>query len=200
MSESKGVTPKKLAAAVSIIVAAFVSIVLVSSAASSYNGMKSMFDTAEDVSLEELAYTYGSDSLGYFSSASEMKELSSSDFLMSYSSGDNVVSLIDISKIDMDEEDSDVREAVAGMVELPQQSENLLNVLYNKGYFIEKISLGDTNGILCSGSEAIDELRDAIATDYEEIMCYLSESGRVIFVSGESESLSKLIKTYKESD
>ena len=200
MSESKGVTPKKLAAAVSIIVAAFVSIVLVSSAASSYNGMKSMFDTAEDVSLEELAYTYGSDSLGYFSSASEMKELSSSDFLMSYSSGDNVVSLIDISKIDMDEEDSDVREAVAGMVELPQQSENLLNVLYSKGYFIEKISLGDTNGILCSGSEAIDELRDAIATDYEEIMCYLSESGRVIFVSGESESLSKLIKTYKESD
>ena len=200
MSESKGVTPKKLAAAVSIIVAAFVSIVLVSSAASSYNGMKSMFDTAEDVSLEELAYTYGSDSLGYFSSASEMKELSSSDFLMSYSSGDNVVSLIDISKIDMDDEDSDVREAVAGMVELPQQSENLLNVLYNKGYFIEKISLGDTNGILCSGSEAIDELRDAIATDYEEIMCYLSESGRVIFVSGESESLSKLIKTYKESD
>ena len=200
MSESKGVTPKKLAAAVSIIVAAFVSIVLVSSAASSYNGMKSVFDTAEDVSLEELAYTYGSDSLGYFSSASEMKELSSSDFLMSYSSGDNVVSLIDISKIDMDEEDSDVREAVAGMVELPQQSENLLNVLYNKGYFIEKISLGDTNGILCSGSEAIDELRDAIATDYEEIMCYLSENGRVIFVSGESESLSKLIKTYKESD
>lgn len=200
MSESKGVTPKKLAAAVSIIVAAFVSIVLVSSAASSYNGMKSMFDTAEDVSLEELVYTYGSDSLGYFSSASEMKELSSSDSLMSYSSGDNVVSLIDISKIDMDEEDSDVREAVAGMVELPQQSENLLNVLYNKGYFIEKISLGDTNGILCSGSEAIDELRDAIATDYEEIMCYLSESGRVIFVSGESESLSKLIKTYKESD
>lgn len=200
MSENKGVTPKKLAAAVSIIVAAFVSIVLVSSAASSYNGMKSMFDTAEDVSLEELAYTYGSDSLGYFSSASEMKELSSSDSLMSYSSGDNVVSLIDISKIDMDEEDSDVRETVDGMVELPKQSENLLNVLYNKGYFIEKISLGDTNGILCSGSEAIDELRDAIATDYEEIMCYLSESGRVIFVSGESESLSKLIKTYKESD
>lgn len=200
MSESKGVTPKKLAAAVSIIVAAFVSIVLVSSAASSYNGMKSMFDAAEDVSLEELDYTYGSDSLGYFSSASEMKELSSSDSLMSYSSGDNVVSLIDISKIDMDEEDSNVREAVAGMVELPQQSENLLNVLYNKGYFIEKISLGDTNGILCSGSEAIDELRDAIATDYEEIMCYLSESGRVIFVSGESGSLSKLIKTYKESD
>lgn len=195
---------KKLAV-VSVVLAAVIALVPLTILAINNSGNN--ITITDDIPEEDDILYIGDDNLGYYISSENDELIYSTDYTSVYKSSNGYVMLADInncSDINTDSSDN-LKNSIFDLDNICDVSIGYMSYLYDNEYYIEKLSLSDSYGLLASctdtssDSRAIKEVVESAGynTDGYTSMYYVTSDGYMIGVLSCDENYqTDIISTY----